>query len=142
MVSGDDLPEARRRIQLEHAGAAPSGVWKVTDDGRNVAKASYSRYYEVMYTGEFADVINPNTINTTGLATYRWFGDANGNGIVDTGEFDPVPLSTVQPRLNGSIRTCGIRRTTRSCSPTSASWRPTSGSARLDPALVQRRDRR
>ena len=77
-----------------------SGVWKVTDDGRNVAKASYSRYYEVMYTGEFADVINPNTINTTGLATYRWFGDANGNGIVDTGEFDPVPLSTVQPRLN------------------------------------------
>jgi Carboxypeptidase regulatory-like domain len=77
-----------------------SGVWKLTEDGRNVAKASYSRYYEVMYTGEFADVINPNTINTTGLATYRWFGDANGNGIVDTGEFDPVPLSTVQPRLN------------------------------------------
>ncbi len=77
-----------------------SVVWKVTQDGRNVAKASYSRYYEVMYTGEFADVINPNTINTTGLATYRWFGDANGNGIVDTGEYDPVPLSTVQPRLN------------------------------------------
>jgi hypothetical protein len=77
-----------------------SGVLKLTGDGRNVAKASYSRYYEGMYTGEFADVINPNTINTTGLATYRWFGDANRNGIVDTGEFDPVPLSTVQPRLN------------------------------------------
>jgi Carboxypeptidase regulatory-like domain len=77
-----------------------SMVWKVTEDGRNVAKASYSRYYEVMYTGEFADVINPNTINTTGLATYRWFGDANGNGIVDAGEYDPAPLSTVQPRLN------------------------------------------
>jgi Carboxypeptidase regulatory-like domain len=77
-----------------------SVVWKVTDDGRNVAKASYSRYYEVMYTGEFADVINPNTINTTGLATYRWFGDLNGNGAVDSGEYDPVPLSTVQPRLN------------------------------------------
>jgi hypothetical protein len=75
-------------------------VWKVTDDGRNVAKASYSRYYEVMYTGEFADVINPNTINTTGLATYKWFGDLNGNGLVDTNEYDPVPLSTVQPRLN------------------------------------------
>jgi hypothetical protein len=53
-----------------------------------------------MYTGEFADVINPNTINTTGLATYRWFGDLNGNGLVDNSEFDPVPLSTVQPRLN------------------------------------------
>lgn len=77
-----------------------SSVWKVTSDGRNVAKASYSRYYEAMYTGEFADVINPNTINTTGLATYRWFGDANGNGVVDGGEYDPVPLSTVQPRLN------------------------------------------
>src|SRR5258708_7164378 len=77
-----------------------SAVWKVTEDGRNVAKASYSRYYEVMYTGEFADVINPNTINTGGLATYKWFGDANGNGIVDPGEYDPSPLSNVQPRLN------------------------------------------
>ena len=77
-----------------------SVIWKVTGDGRNVAKASYSRYYEGMYTGEFADVINPNTINTTGLATYRWFGDLNRNGAVDTGEFDPVPVSTVQPRLN------------------------------------------
>jgi hypothetical protein len=75
-------------------------VWKVTDDARNLVKASYSRYYEVMYTGEFADVINPNTINTTGLATYKWFGDLNGNGFVDTNEYDPVPLSTVQPRLN------------------------------------------
>ena len=77
-----------------------SVIWKVTEDGRNLAKASYSRYYEVMYTGEFADVINPNTINTGGLATYRWLGDANGNGIVDAGEYDPAPLSTVQPRLN------------------------------------------
>ncbi len=77
-----------------------SAVWKVTEDGRNVVKASYSRYYEVMYTGEFADVINPNTINPNGLATYRWFGDANGNGIVDPGEYDPSPLSTVQPKLN------------------------------------------
>jgi hypothetical protein len=77
-----------------------SAVWKMSEDGRSVAKASYSRYYEVMYTGEFADVINPNTINTTGLATYRWFGDTNRNGIVDAGEYDPLPLSTVQPRLN------------------------------------------
>ena len=75
-------------------------VWKVTGDGRSVAKASYSRYYEVMYTGEFADVINPNTINTGGLATYKWFGDLNGNGIVDPGEYDPNPLSVVQPKLN------------------------------------------
>jgi len=77
-----------------------SAVFKLTPEGRDVAKASYSRYYEVMYTGEFADVINPNTINTGGLATYRWFGDTNGNGLVDPGEYDPAPLSTVQPRLN------------------------------------------
>ena len=77
-----------------------SVVWKVTDDARNVAKASYSRYYEVMYTGEFADVINPNTINTTGLATYRWFGDLNGNGQVDDNEYDHTALTTVQPKLN------------------------------------------
>src|SRR5262249_39114392 len=66
-----------------------SAIYKLTEDGRNVLKASYSRYYEVMYTGEFADVINPNTINTIsatngtgGLATYQWLGDLNGNGKV------------------------------------------------------------
>ncbi|HEX6465046.1 MAG TPA: TonB-dependent receptor, partial [Vicinamibacterales bacterium] len=77
-----------------------SVIWKITEDGRSVAKASYSRYYEVMYTGEFADVINPNTINSGGLATYKWFGDLNGNGVVDPGEYDPNPLSVVQPKLN------------------------------------------
>lgn len=75
-------------------------IWKVTGDGRNVAKASYSRYAEVMYTGEFADVINPNLIRTTGVATYRWFGDKNGNGIVDEGEYDPNPTSVFRPRSN------------------------------------------
>ena len=75
-------------------------VWKITEDARNIGKASYSRYADVMYTGEFADVINPNLIRTTGVATYRWFGDANGNGIVDSGEYDPVPTSVFQPRSN------------------------------------------
>jgi hypothetical protein len=75
-------------------------VWKMTDDGRNVAKASYSRYADVMYTGEFADVINPNLIRTTGVATYTWFGDLNGNGIVDDGEYNPNPSSVFQPRSN------------------------------------------
>ena len=28
-------------------------VFKLTEDGKNVAKASYSRYYESMYTGEY-----------------------------------------------------------------------------------------
>ncbi len=75
-------------------------VWKITGDGRNVGKASYSRYAEVMYTGEFADVINPNLIRTTGVATYRWFGDTNGNGVVDEGEYDPNPTSVFRPRSN------------------------------------------
>ncbi len=84
-----------------------SVVFKLTEDGKNVAKASYSRYYEVMYTGEFADVINPNTINVLstssgsgGLATYQWFGDLNGNGKVDDNEYNHSPLSTLQPKLN------------------------------------------
>jgi outer membrane receptor for monomeric catechols len=57
-------------------------IWKVTEDGRNVVKADYSRYYEVMYTGEF-DAINQNIIQTGGVATYQWFGDSNNNGVVD-----------------------------------------------------------
>src|SRR5207249_1680117 len=80
-------------------------VFKLTEDGRNVAKASYSRYYDVMYTTEFADVINPNVIRggkTTafGVATYRWLGDLNGNGVLDDNEYDHNPISTFAPRLN------------------------------------------
>jgi hypothetical protein len=74
-------------------------VWKVTEDGRNVAKASYSRYYESMYTTEF-NAINPNFIRTTGVATYAWTGDANGNGIVDPGEYNPTPKSVYVPTSN------------------------------------------
>jgi hypothetical protein len=74
-------------------------VYQLTDDGKTVAKVAYSRYYEVMYTDEFS-AINPNTIQTTGVATYAWFGDANGNGIVDAGEFNPTPLSVFTPRNN------------------------------------------
>lgn len=74
-------------------------VWKVTEDGRNVAKAAYSRYYEGMYTGEF-DAINSNIIQTGGVATYAWFGDANGNGLVDAGEFNANPTSVFTPRNN------------------------------------------
>jgi len=58
-------------------------VWKVTEDGKNVAKASYSRYYEVMYTDEFSS-INGNAVNTGGVATYAWAGafDANGRPVL------------------------------------------------------------
>ncbi len=82
-------------------------VWKITDDGKNVAKASYSRYYEVMYTGEFADVINPNTINqvsasagTGGLAIFPWFGDLNNNGKVDDNEYNHAASSRFSPTAN------------------------------------------
>jgi hypothetical protein len=74
-------------------------VFKLTEDGRNVAKASYSRYYEVMYTGEF-NTINPNFIRTTGVATYAWTGDTNRNGIVDSGEYNPTPKSVYEPAAN------------------------------------------
>ena len=74
-------------------------IWKVTEDGKNVVKAAYSRYYEVMYTGEF-DAINQNIINTNGVATYQWFGDANNNGVVDAGEYNPNPLSVFKPKSN------------------------------------------
>ena len=74
-------------------------VWKLTADGKNVVKASYSRYYEVMYTTEF-DTINQNIIQTTGVATYTWFGDKNGNGIVDPGEYNPSPKSVFTPKSN------------------------------------------
>jgi hypothetical protein len=54
-------------------------VFKLTEDGKNVLKASYSRYYETMYTSEYGD-INGNSINTTGVATYAWAGAFNAAG--------------------------------------------------------------
>jgi hypothetical protein len=60
-------------------------VVKLTEDGKNVAKASYSRYFETMYTDEYAS-INPNSIQTSGVATYRFLGDTNGNGKADPNE--------------------------------------------------------
>jgi len=72
-------------------------IFKMSD--KDVVKVAYSRYYEVMYTGEF-DAINQNIINTGGVATYTWLGDANGNGKVDAGEYNPSPLSVFKPKQN------------------------------------------
>ena len=61
-------------------------VIKLTEDGKNVVKASYSRYYESMYTSEF-NSINPNIIDTTNIPlVYTWLGDKNGDGIVQDNE--------------------------------------------------------
>ena len=80
-------------------------VWKMTADGRNVAKASYSRYYEVMYTDEFNSV-NPNIISTTSDSIpvkYAW-RDTNGNlqpeanELTQTFRFTPKS-NTIDPNL-------------------------------------------
>jgi len=60
-------------------------VIKLSENGKNVAKASYSRYYESMYTTEFSS-INPNSITTGGVATYAFLGDLNRNGKADPNE--------------------------------------------------------
>ena len=73
-------------------------VVKLTEDGKNVAKASYSRYYETMYTDEYGS-INPNSIQTGGVATYRFLGDLNGNGRADANELG-AQTSQFVPRSN------------------------------------------
>src|SRR5262249_210253 len=60
-------------------------VVKLTEDGKNVAKASYSRYYEAMYTTEYSS-INGNAPTGTGTsgggaATYAWNGHSGANGL-------------------------------------------------------------
>ena len=70
-------------------------VIKLTQDGKNVAKASYSRYYEAMYTTEFSS-INPNSIQTTGVATYAWNGAFAANGLPVLG----APKSQFVPKSN------------------------------------------
>lgn len=70
---------------------------KLSADGRNVAKASYGRYFDILTSGDF-QLTNPNTF--ANIATYRWFGDLNTNGIVDPNEYNPAPLSVFVARSN------------------------------------------
>src|SRR5262245_38456101 len=79
-------------------------VYKLTEDGRNVLKASYSRYYESMYTTEFSS-INGNSINTGGVATYAWNGKLNPDGT--------VPISALL-NANGSTPAPGTLPTAKS----------------------------
>jgi hypothetical protein len=73
-------------------------VIKLTEDAKNVAKASYSRYFESMYTSEYAS-INPNSIQTGGVQTWSYLGDANGNGKADRNELG-VLRSQFVPKSN------------------------------------------
>jgi hypothetical protein len=82
-------------------------VIKLTEDGKNVAKASYSRYYESMYTTEF-NTVNPNIISTAAASipvVYTWRGDLNGNGRIEDNELGAlksqfIPKSnTIDPNL-------------------------------------------
>ncbi len=75
-------------------------VYKATEDGRNVLKASYGRYFNHMYTWHFSDVINPNVLRESGMNVYSWYGDRNGNGVVDDGEYNPKPKSVFEPESN------------------------------------------
>ncbi|MCX6545632.1 MAG: carboxypeptidase regulatory-like domain-containing protein [Acidobacteria bacterium] len=75
-------------------------VYKVTSDARNVAKVSFGRYFNHMYTWHFSDVINPNVLRTSGLNIYTWYGDLNGNGVVDANEYNPNPKSVFSPKNN------------------------------------------
>jgi hypothetical protein len=73
------FPEIKPNYSWNTLAPRTGVVVKLTEDGKTVAKASYSRYYEVMYTSEYS-AINGNSINTGGVATYAWNGAFNGAG--------------------------------------------------------------
>jgi hypothetical protein len=91
------FPKNDAPFRWNHISPRAGLAIKLTEDNRNVLKASYGRYYDILTSGDFS-LINPNTFNN--IATYRWFGDANRNGIVDSGEYDPAPLSVFVARSN------------------------------------------
>src|SRR5206468_824538 len=89
-------------------------VVKLTEDGKTVAKASYSRYYESMYTTEFS-AINGNSIQTGGVATYAWNGARNADGTVPASGLlnanGTVPTRIVPDPGPDQVRTTGDDRT-------------------------------
>ena len=76
-------------------------VFKLTEDGKTVAKASYSRYYETMYTSEYSS-INGNGIVTTGVATYNWAGGFTPQGLPVLGSLKSqfvAKSNSIDPKL-------------------------------------------
>ena len=80
------FPETDAPFSWNHISPRVGLAVRLTEDNRNVMKASYGRYYDILTSGDFS-LINPNSFNN--IATFRWFGDANRNGIVDPGEVRP-----------------------------------------------------
>ena len=74
------FPEIKTPYSWNTLAPRTGVVVKLTEDGKNVVKASYSRYYEVMYTTEYAS-INVNSPQTSGVATYAWNGALQTNGL-------------------------------------------------------------
>ncbi|HMF40692.1 MAG TPA: hypothetical protein VKQ32_08355, partial [Polyangia bacterium] len=82
-------------------------VIKLTEDGKNVVKASYSRYFESMYTTEFS-AINGNAIVGTGtsgggVATYAWGGAFAGGLPVLLNPDGSVPAPGTLPRAKSQF---------------------------------------
>ena len=78
-------------------------VIKLTEDGKNVVKASYSRYYESMYTTEYSS-INGNSPQTGGVATYAWGGAFTSAGLpvlLNPNLTPPAPGTSVSCPLDG-----------------------------------------
>jgi hypothetical protein len=98
------FPEVKTPYSWNTLAPRTGVVIKLSEDGKNVAKASYSRYYESMYTTEFS-AINGNGINTTGVATYAWSGALNPDGT--------VPISSLL-NANGTVPAPGALPTAKS----------------------------
>ena len=135
----DHYPEINPGYSWNTFAPRTGVVFKLTEDGKNVAKASYSRYYESMYTGEFGN-INPNSIRPTGVATYAWLGDlerqrqgrsANELGALKS-QFVPRANSDRSEPEGSEERRDHVRVPARADEQRVVQ-------RRLDPALVQRR---
>jgi hypothetical protein len=94
------FPEIKPNYSWNTLAPRTGVVIKLTEDGKSVLKASYSRYYESMYTTEFSS-INGNSPQNGGVATFAWAGDLNNNGIADLSELrnpnNSVPAAGVLP---------------------------------------------
>jgi hypothetical protein len=98
---GGSYPQIKTPYRWNTVAPRTGVVFKLTEDGKNVAKASYSRYYETMYTTEFS-TINTNSIQSSGVATYAWNGAFQSNGLPVLGALKSqfVPKSnTIDPNL-------------------------------------------
>jgi hypothetical protein len=96
LFPGTIYPKVDNVVTWKDIEPRVSAVYKLTSDGKTVAKVSYGHFPNEMYAAADTDLVNPNANRSN---RYVWLGDLNRNNSLDLNELGNL-VSRVVPRNN------------------------------------------